>query len=133
MFIAFCVTIGAVVKTPKSILFPSVVKAVVCNNVETVKLISKYGMAQVMAQPVEEIEIEYALVRSYQRATREPSCYSGQCNAGGVQVHCRPEDNIDNLECRLSGSGTSHRVNSTEAFRGRIGNWIMYVTTEVQC
>ena len=39
--IVFCVTNGAI-KTPKSVLFPSVVKGI-CNNTEVLKLINKYG------------------------------------------------------------------------------------------
>ena len=39
--IAFSGMNGAV-KTPKSVFFPSVVKAL-CNNIEVVKLINKYG------------------------------------------------------------------------------------------
>lgn len=30
-------------------------------------------------------------VRSYQQATRKPSRHTGQCNAGGIQVNCRPD------------------------------------------
>ena len=55
--IVFPVTNGAV-KTPKSVLFPSVVKAIF-NNIEVVKLI-KYGHG-VSYYLVEEIEIEFAL------------------------------------------------------------------------
>ena len=66
-----------VVKTPKSVLFPSVVKAL-CNNTEILKLINKYGHC-VSYELVEEIETEYALeVINEQRG-------------GGVQVHCRPD------------------------------------------
>ena len=55
--IAFSVTNG-VQKTPKSVLFPSVVKAL-CNNTEIVKLINKYGHGD-SYDLVEEIETEYA-------------------------------------------------------------------------
>ena len=55
--IVFFVTNG-VVKTPKSVLFPSVVKAL-CNNTEIVKLINKYGHGD-SYDLVEEIETEYA-------------------------------------------------------------------------
>ena len=55
--IVFSVTNG-VVKTPKSVLFPSVVKAL-CNNTEIVKLINKYGHGD-SYDLVEEIETEYA-------------------------------------------------------------------------
>ena len=56
--IVFSVTNG-VIKTPKSVLFPSVVKAL-CNNTEIVKLINKHGHG-VSYDLVEEIETEYAL------------------------------------------------------------------------
>ena len=58
-----------VVKTPKSVLFPSVVKAL-CNNTEILKLINKYGYG-VSYDLVEEMEM--ALIRSYQRAARKPA------------------------------------------------------------
>ena len=60
--IVFRVTNGAV-ETPKSVLFPSVVKAL-CNNIEVVKLINKYGHG-VSYDLVEEIETEYVYVRRY--------------------------------------------------------------------
>lgn len=44
-------------KFQKSVLFPSVVKAL-CNNIEVVKLINKYGHG-VSYDLVEEIETEY--------------------------------------------------------------------------
>ena len=46
-------------KTTKSVLFCSVVKAL-CNNIEVVKLINKYGHG-VSYDLVEKIETEYAL------------------------------------------------------------------------
>ena len=46
-------------KTLKSVLFPSVVKAL-CNNTEILKLISKYSHG-VSYELVEEIETEYTL------------------------------------------------------------------------
>ena len=51
-------------KTPKSLLFPSVLKAL-CNNTEILKLVNKYAQGA-SYDLVEEIEIEYAPVRSYQ-------------------------------------------------------------------
>ena len=45
-------------KTPKNVLFPSVVKAL-CNNTEIVKLINKYPQGA-SYDLVEESEMEYA-------------------------------------------------------------------------
>ena len=47
------------IKTPKSVLFPSVVKSL-CNNTEILKLINKYGHG-IGYNLTEEIETEYAL------------------------------------------------------------------------
>ena len=108
--IVFSVTNG-VVKTPKSVLFPSVVKAL-CNNTEIVKLINKYGHG-VSYHLVEEIETEYALkVINEQRENRVviPPIVTQEETRSTVALMVA--DNIDNLECTLSGSGTSHRVNS---------------------
>ena len=66
--IVFSATNGAV-KTPKSVLFPSVVKAL-SNNIEVVKLMYKYGHG-VSYDLVEEIETEYLGVRRHQQATRK--------------------------------------------------------------
>ena len=75
-------------KTPKSFLFRSVVKAL-WNNIKVVKLINKYGHS-VSPNLVDEIETKYAL-EVIKQATRKPSHPSSQCNASGVQVHCRPD------------------------------------------
>ena len=64
----FSATNGAV-KTSKSVLFPSVVKAL-CNTIEVVKLINRYGHGASF-DLVEEIETEYALdVINKQRENR---------------------------------------------------------------
>ena len=92
-------------------LFPSVVKAL-CNNTEIVKLINKYGHG-VSYDLVEEIETEYALkVINEQRENRVviPPIVTQEETRSTVALMVA--DNIDNLECTLSGSGTSHRVNS---------------------
>lgn len=108
--IVFSVTNG-VVKTPKSVLFPSVVKAL-CNNTEIVKLINKYGHG-VSYDLVEEIETEYALeVINEQRENRVVIPTNVMQEESRSSVALMVADNIDNLECTLSGSGTSHRVNS---------------------
>ena len=106
----FSVTNG-VVKTPKRVLFPSVVTAL-CNNTEIVKLINKYGHG-VSYDLVEEIETEYALkVIKEQRENRVviPPLVTQEETRSTVALMVA--DNFDNLECTLSGSGTSHRVNS---------------------
>ena len=46
-------------KTPKSVLFPAVVKAL-CNNTEVVRLINKCGHG-ISYNLIEEIETEFAL------------------------------------------------------------------------
>ena len=108
--IVFSVTNG-VVKTPKSVLFPSVVKAL-CNNTEIVKLINKYGHG-VSYDLVEEIETEYALeVINEQRENRVVIPTNVMQEESRSSVALMVADNIDNLECTLSGSGISHRVNS---------------------
>ena len=102
---------NGVVKTPKRVLFPSVVKAL-CNNTEIVKLINKYGHG-VSYDLVEEIETEYALkVIKEQRENRVviPPIVTQEETRSTVVLMVA--DNFDNLECTLSGSGTSHRLNS---------------------
>ena len=92
-------------------LFPSVVKAL-CNNTEIVKLINKYGHG-VSYDLVEEVETEYALkVMNGQVENRVliPPIVTQEKTRSTVALMVA--DNIDNLECTLSGSGTSHRVNS---------------------
>ena len=109
--IVFSVTNG-VVKTPKSVLFPSVVKAL-CNNTEIVKFINMYGHG-VCYDLVEEMDTEYALeVINEQQENRVviPASVTQEeyrCRSVALMV----ADNFDNLECTPSGSGTSHRVNS---------------------
>ena len=108
--IVYSVTNG-VVKTPKSVLFPSVVKAL-CNNTEILRLINKYGHG-ISYDLVEEIETEYALnVINEQQGNRVVIPASVTQEESRSTVALMVADNIDNLECTLSGSGTSHRVNS---------------------
>ena len=54
----FSVKNGTVVETPKSLLFPSIVKAL-CKNTEIGQLINKYAQGA-SYDLVEEIEMEYA-------------------------------------------------------------------------
>ena len=108
--IVFCVTNG-VIKTPKSVLFPSVVKGI-CNNTEILKLINKYGHG-ISYDLLEEIETESALkVISHQGENRVVIPIDLEEIERSTSVGIMIADNIDNLECTLSGSGTSHRVNS---------------------
>ena len=108
--IVFSVTNG-VVKTPKSVLFPSVVKAL-CNNTEILKLINKDGHG-VSYELVQEIETEYALeVINKQRENQVVIPASVTQEESRSTVALMVADNIDSLECTLTGSGTCHRVNS---------------------
>ena len=108
--IVFCVTNGAI-KTPKSVLSPSVVKGI-CNNTEVLKLINKYGHG-ISYELIEEIETESALKEiSDQKENRVVFPVDLEKMERSSSVGIMIADNIDNLECTLSGSGTSHRVNS---------------------
>ena len=92
-------------------LFPAVVKAL-CNNTEILKLINKFGHG-ISYDLVEEIETEYALeVINKQRENRVVIPANVIQEEARSTVALMVADNIDNLECTLSGSGTSHRVNS---------------------
>ena len=57
--IVYCVS-GGNTKTPKSVLFPTVVKSL-CNNVEVVKLINNYGHG-ISYNLIKKIETEHALM-----------------------------------------------------------------------
>ncbi len=108
--IVFAVTKG-VIKTPKCVLIPTVVKAL-CSNTEILKLINKYGH-EMSYDLVEEIETEYALnVICEQDEHRVVIPANVTRDNSESAVALMVADNIDNAECTLSGSGTSHRVNS---------------------
>ena len=87
-------------------LFPSVVNTL-CNNIEVLKLINKYSHG-VSYYLVEEIDTEYALdVINKQQENRvvfPGSVTQEECKS---TVTLMVANNIDNLECTLSGSGTS--------------------------
>ncbi|CAB4007602.1 Hypothetical predicted protein [Paramuricea clavata] len=107
--IVYSVSNGAI-KTPKSVLFPSVVKAL-CNNTEVVKLISRCGHG-IGYNLVEEIETEFAL-KAINEQTLNRVLIPDECKQfNNLPVALMVADNIDNLECTMSGAGTSHRVNS---------------------
>ena len=55
--IVYAVSNGTI-QTPKSVLFPTVVKSL-CNNTEVLKIVSQYGHG-ISYDKVEEIETEYA-------------------------------------------------------------------------
>ena len=97
-------------KTPKSVLFPAVVK-VLCNNTEVVKLINRCGHG-IGYNLVEEIETEFAL-KVIKEQTLNRVLIPDECKQlDNPSVALMVADNIDNLECTMGGAGTSHRVNS---------------------
>ena len=117
--IVFCVTNGAI-KTPKSVLFPSVVKGI-CNNTEVLKLINKYGHG-ISYELIDEIETESALkVISDQKENRVVIPVDLEEMERSSSVGIMIADNNDNLEYTLSGSGTSHRVNSILVTERKLG------------
>ncbi|CAB3994854.1 Hypothetical predicted protein [Paramuricea clavata] len=93
--IVYTVSNGAI-KTPKSVLFPSVVKAL-CNNTEVVKLINKCGHG-IGYNLVEEIETEFAL-KVINEQTLNLVLISDECKQfNNLPVALMVADNIDNLE-----------------------------------
>ena len=101
---------GRITKTPKSVLFPTVVKSV-CNNLEVVKLINDYGHG-ISYTLIEEIETEHALMSIYEQNENKvilpnEAFQDNESCCVGLMV----ADNIDSLECTLTGPGTFHRVN----------------------
>jgi len=98
-------------KTPNSVLFLSVVRAL-CNNIEVVKLINIYGHG-VSYDLIEDIATKYALqVINKQRENRVVLPVSVAHEECKSTVALMVADVIDNSECTLSGSRTSHCVNS---------------------
>ena len=101
---------GGKIKTPKSVLFPAVVKSL-CNNVEVIKLINNYGHG-VSYNLIEEIETEHALIVINQQKEKkvlipeEAFQDYGSCCVGLMGA-----DNIINLECNFTGSGTFNCAN----------------------
>ena len=105
----YSVSNGAI-KTPKSVLFPAVVKAL-CHNTEVVKLINKCGN-EVGYNLIEEIETKFAL-KVISEQTLNRVLIPDECNKpDNPPVALMVADSIDNLECAISGAGTYHRVNS---------------------
>ena len=107
---AFAVSNGAN-RTPKSVLFLSVVKSL-CNNTEVIKLINRLHHC-ISYCLIEEIGTEYTLkLNSEQNRNRVIVPPEFQNEHTNSSVALTVADNIDNLENTLSGAGTSHRVNS---------------------
>ena len=99
------------IKTPKGVHFPTVVK-LLCNNTEVFKLISHYGH-RISNNLIEEIETEQALeITSEQKEKRVIIPDNMKSDDGESSVALMVADNIDNLECTLSGADMSHPVNS---------------------
>ena len=97
--------------TPKSVLFPAVVKSL-CNNTEVLRMLNKlgHGISYDLGQ---EIEREHALdVINEQRANKVVIPEDDMINAADNAIAVMIADNIDNLESTITGFGTSHRVNS---------------------
>ena len=82
-----------------------------CNNTEVVKLIHKCGH-EIGYYLIEEIETEFAL-KVISKQTLNRVLIPDECNKpDNPPVALMVADNIDNLECTISGADTSHRVNS---------------------
>jgi hypothetical protein len=85
-----------------------------------VKLINKYGHG-ISYNLIEEIETEYALnIIDKQAENRVVIPTVLDTTEGNSPVALMIADNIDNLEITLSGSGTSHRVNSILVMKRRL-------------
>ena len=98
-------------KTPKSVLFPTVIKSL-CNNTEVIKIINQYGHG-ISYDKVGEIETEYALkVIDELKQSRVIILECFTANSCKISVALMVAENIDNLENTITGSRTSHRVNS---------------------
>ena len=92
------------IKTPKSVLFPAVVKAL-CNITEVVKLINKCGH-KIGYNLIEEIETEFALKVINEQALNRVLIPDECDKPDNPPVALMVADNIHNLECTISGAGT---------------------------
>ena len=115
--IVYAASNGAI-RPPKSVLFPAVVKAI-CNNTEIVKLINKCGHG-ISYNLVEEIETEFALKvinkQALNRVLIPDKCIGDENTPVALMI----AENIDNLECTVTGAGTSHRVNSILVLKQKV-------------
>ena len=99
------------IKTPKSILFPAVIKAI-CNKVEVNKLINVYGHG-ISTDLIKEIDTETALDVINQHVDHKVVIPEEEnLLKEELDMALMVADNIDNLENTATGFGTSHRVNS---------------------
>lgn len=90
------------IKTPKSVLFPSVVKSL-CNNTEVIKLINQYGHG-LSYNLIEEIETEHALdILNEQKDKKVLIPEEMKKKGNDSPVALMIADNIDNLENTLTG------------------------------
>ena len=84
------------IETPKSVLFPAVVKSL-CNNTEVVRLINHYGHG-ISYSLVEEIETEQALqIISEQKEKQVIAPDNMESDDGDSSVALMVADNINNL------------------------------------
>jgi hypothetical protein len=82
-----------------------------CNNTEVVKLINRCGHGIGYNLVKEIIETEFAL-KVINEQTLNRVLIPDECKQfNNPPVALMVADNIDNLECTMSGAGTSHRVN----------------------
>ena len=80
-----------------------------CNNKEVVTLINKCGHG-IGYNLIEEIATEFVL-KVINKQTLNRVLIPDECNKSeNPPVVLLVADNIDNLECTISGAGTSHRV-----------------------
>ncbi|CAB4043920.1 Hypothetical predicted protein, partial [Paramuricea clavata] len=98
------------IKTPKSVLFPVVVKSL-CNNTEVIRLNNRHGHG-ISYDLIEEIETEHALKVLNEQKEMRVVIPDEAMKCDNSPVSLMVADNIDNLESTLTGAGTSHRVNS---------------------
>ena len=81
-----------------------------CNNTEVVKLINRYGHG-ISYNLAKEIETEFAL-KVINEQTLNCVLIPDECKQlDNPPVTLMVADNIDNLECTMSGAGTYHQVN----------------------
>ena len=82
------------------------------------KLIDKCGR-EIGYNLIEEIETEFAL-KIINEQTLNRVLIPDECNKpNNPPVTLMVADNIDKLECTISGAGTSHRVNSILVLKKR--------------
>ena len=108
--IVFCAS-NRRIKTPKSTLFPCVVKAL-CNNMEITNLINTLGHG-INYNLTREIDTEYALnALNAHKERRVLIPEEEEIKNAGNRTAIMVADNIDNLESTTTGLGTTRRVNS---------------------